>query len=377
MTHDSADDVADQGPVPTDAKPSKAVAMLPREPLRAVYIEMVYGEKGPHTTSDDKVTLLAKGTGFFYRVDGQVYLVTARHNLSGKHWETNQFLHTTYSVAPTHVVVAFRAAPPKGGYPLDQPVNSHHYLLRLIDEAWQPIWREHPRYGRSVDVAALPFNLPDDQDLIVEAWDVDTTSTQQPSSKIWSGQDISIIGYPYGIRGSFDLPLWVRGAIASEPALMYEYRGREYPLFLVDSRTRTGQSGSAVVSVRQPFSVTPTPDGTQMQYSVSPQCRLLGVYTGRISDDHAINQRSAFGADPLPLPDPPAEPTLPAGEQIDAELERRLKEIARRSKPSSDLGFVWRIEEVAEICRGEVAGESGPADVDPGEVLRARRNLNG
>jgi hypothetical protein len=34
---------------------------------------------------------------------------------------------------------------------------------------------------------------------------------------------------------------------------------------------------------------------------------------------------------------------------------------------SSDLGFVWRIEEATEICQQGVPGDTGPKDVDPGD----------
>ena len=305
-----------------DGTPQISV-LIPDESFRSVYIEMMFCPKGRDATANDTMTLLAKGSGFFYRVDGQIFLITARHNFSGKHWETNDYLHKRYPVAPTHVCVGFRSTPPPEGYKPDEPVPIMLYLLQLLDAAWTPVWREHSRYGRGVDVAALAFRIPEPADFIVMPWDAETASSRNPASKIWVTQDVSVVGYPYGERSGFDLPLWIRGAIASEPALFYPYRGQEYPLFLVDARTRTGQSGSPVVSVQQPFTLTPTDDG-KFTYSVAPRWRLLGVYTGRVPDDSAPG--SDFG---------------------------------------SDLGFVWRIEEVTEICRNGVPGESGPSKQTP------------
>jgi hypothetical protein len=84
--------------------------MLPRESLRPVYIEMMYSPDGPNATEVSDIFLLAKGTGFFYNVDGQYHLVTARHNFSGKHWETNEFLHTKYAAA--QLTLLWGSAPP-------------------------------------------------------------------------------------------------------------------------------------------------------------------------------------------------------------------------------------------------------------------------
>jgi hypothetical protein len=220
------------------------LSMLPRESLRPVYIEMMYSPDGPNATEVSDIFLLAKGTGFFYNVDGQYHLVTARHNFSGKHWETNEFLHTKYAAAPTHVAVGFRASRPTAVYQTGFQVPVQQYLLKLVDDGWNPIWREHPRFGGSVDIAALAFHVPTDQgEVIVDAWD-EVPLAQDPVSRLWVSQDVSVVGYPYGLRGSFDLPLWTGGTIASEPALLHHYRGKEYPLFLIDSRSRSGQSGS-------------------------------------------------------------------------------------------------------------------------------------
>jgi hypothetical protein len=80
---------------------------IPNESFRAVFIEMVFrGGEGLHMTAPE--TVLATGTGFFYRVDGVDYLITARHNFTGRHWQTNQLMYTAHAVDPTHVRVRVR-----------------------------------------------------------------------------------------------------------------------------------------------------------------------------------------------------------------------------------------------------------------------------
>ena len=55
------------------------------------------------------------------------------------------------------------------------------------------------------------------------------------------GSELQVIGYPYGqVGGPF--PIWSKGFIASEPDL--DIAG--LPVFLIDCRSRPGQSGSPV-----------------------------------------------------------------------------------------------------------------------------------
>jgi Trypsin-like peptidase domain len=290
----------------TDVDSRLPIGMFPPESLRAVYIEMVYSPDGRGASKDSDLFVLAKGTGFFYRVDGQIYLVTARHNFSGKHWETGEYLRSTYRVAPTHVAVGFRATEPTQVYTTGFQVAVRQYLINIIDEAWQPIWREHPRFGRSIDIAAIPFHVPTDQgEVPVDAWD-EAAPASDPASKLWASQQIAVVGYPYGLRGSFDLPLWSNGVIASEPALLHIYRDKEYPLFLIDARGRTGNSRSPVLAVRQPLSLTQ--ENGKWEVAVGPRFQLVGVYTGRVPDDYGAREGSAFNfASP---PEGPADPII-------------------------------------------------------------------
>ena len=116
-----------------------------------------------------------------------------------------------------------------------------------------------------------------------------------------------------GLRsvGSNNLPIWVRGTVASEPALLYVIDDQPLPLFLVDARTRKGQSGAPVIIYRRPLTVLGTPTG-HLQITKGTQSKLLGVYSGRVNAE-------------------------------------------------SDLGFVWRIGEVDLICRKGVQGTRDPA----------------
>ena len=87
---------------------------------------------------------------------------------------------------------------------------------------------------------------------------------------------MSVIGFPFGKSSGDGLPIWATGYMASEPNLDYEGK----PVVLIDCRTRTGQSGSPVVSFRS--------DGVighnQFQGTwTAPSSDFLGLYCSRIN----------------------------------------------------------------------------------------------
>ena len=99
---------------------------------------------------------LAIGTGFFYRFMDSTHLVTTWHNVTGRHADTNQPLHSHGGV-PDRVVI---------GVPRNE---THHNMpcirwdwrvLRLYDddEMQRPAWYEHPTVQQRIDVVTLPVS---------------------------------------------------------------------------------------------------------------------------------------------------------------------------------------------------------------------------
>lgn len=91
--------------------------------------------------------------------------------------------------------------------------------------------------------------------------------------------DVSIVGYPLGITGGEGLPVWSRGTIATE--LDFDHDG--LPMFLIDSRTRPGQSGAPVMWYSS-HGMIPVEGGWQLNDGTAPPLTLLGIYSGRIND---------------------------------------------------------------------------------------------
>lgn len=84
------------------------------------------------------------------------------------------------------------------------------------------------------------------------------------------------------MAGGGALPVWVQGAIATEPTVDWD----GLPRFLIDSRTRQGQSGSPVVLYRE-AGITTDEDGKHFIVP-GPHERFIGVYSGRVSPDSDI-----------------------------------------------------------------------------------------
>lgn len=141
------------------------------------------------------------------------------------------------------------------------------------------MWWEHPLLGSAADVVLLPIQETDFRLWPHDLGDTLPTQPRGPGPWIDLGEDVAVIGYPFGLRsGGGQYPVWIRGTIATDPFNDYD----NMPRFLIDSRTRKGQSGAPVIIRRGPGMVM-TDQGITMM-TVTPMIRLLGVYTGRVNE---------------------------------------------------------------------------------------------
>jgi hypothetical protein len=163
----------------------------------------------------------------------------------------------------------------------------------LYGKAGHPLWFAHPVQPQDVDVAVLPLTQTAGIDVYpYNPWSPGPDLAARPS------EPLSIIGFPFGVTGGGALGVWVRGFVATEPDI--DWQG--LPCFLIDSRTRQGQSGSPVI-VFAPGGMVPMAKGGTAMFG-GPVERFVGVYSGRINAE-------------------------------------------------SDLGFVWKARVVCEIIEAE------------------------
>jgi hypothetical protein len=231
--------------------------------------------------------LLSTATAFTVEHAGENFLITNWHVVAGRRPDTGQPLSNTAAV-PDQLTLLVNVAGRLGSW--------IEVTLPLYDSAGVPVWFEHPEHGRQVDVVAIPF-LADDG---LTLYSHDPWSTE-PDVAIGPSASVMIVGFPFGMTGGGALGIWVRGSVATEPDMNYG----DLPCFLVDSRTRPGQSGSPTIAYYG-SGMVPLADGGQAAFA-GPVERFFGVYSGRVNDH-------------------------------------------------SDLGFVWKSSAVREIIEGKCRG---------------------
>jgi hypothetical protein len=224
--------------------------------MQSLLIETFFNEKS-----------ISYGTAFtVLSSSGAPYIVTNRHNVTGRRQSDNQPLFDHGGI-PNKMSVWHTADAEKGIW--------WEIIYSLRDDDEKPLWHEHPTLGPKADVVALAAA----QDERIEYFPLNISTPQKPL-RILPAEPVCAIGFPFGLTAGHKFAVWVTGFIASEMEVDYE----ELPRFLIDSRTRPGQSGSPVLAVRRDFRAytdgTSSLDGTAVEF--------LGIYAGRIHPDSDI-----------------------------------------------------------------------------------------
>ena len=211
-------------------------------------------------------SVLGSATGFFVRdTERRPRLVTNRHVVTGRHWETDS-VDGYGGVAPSAIRVSVPMAARFGSWT--------QVLIELGDEKNQPRWREHPELGRAVDVVALP--MPETEHIDIIEWPLGAGVARLDLT-----DTLYVIGFPVGfdpVKAVGVFGIWTRASIAWQPRL--DWRG--LPCFLVDCRSRSGQSGSPAVFYANRLVSFMGIDGNMR---TGPAWSLAGIYSGRIHKD--------------------------------------------------------------------------------------------
>lgn len=207
---------------------------------------------------------IALGTSFVVEVAGTPYLITNRHNVTGR--DSNNQPLKQFSRMPDALRIYHNRKGQLGSWvAVDEP---------LYSGPGQPRWLEHPTHGRNVDVVALQLTRTDD----VALYPHDPGAIRRTNAATPVTTDLNIVGFPFGLTGGGMLGVWSRGTIATEPEIDFN----NLPLMLIDSRTRQGQSGSPVIYRASGSMVTKDGGSTMFAGTVS---FLVGVYSGRVSEE--------------------------------------------------------------------------------------------
>lgn len=235
-------------------------------------------------------TILSKATGFFVEENNEIFLITNRHIVTGKDNFTGEILDAN-AARPNYLLVEFPYIVKRKNNndkfwsnPFKIPLYKNN---NVIDD--EKLWMEHPRLGEKIDVVAINVTEICNNSINALKTIGNCSYADIPRYKnIYSShnhvpyitQQIYVVGYPFGYSTTFIryLPIWSVGIIASEyeedlyvPIDLIE-KGEAYqaPSFLIDCKTRSGQSGSPVIS----YKICKGKEETT----------LLGVYSGRVNE---------------------------------------------------------------------------------------------
>lgn len=204
---------------------------------------------------------IGRGTAFVAVAEvGDAFLLTNRHIVTGRHQDTGALLSETTGAEPDSLLVWHNASTELGHF---VPVKVPLY------KGDSPLWIEHPELGADADFVAL--RVPARPDIKVYPYRANALAhmTIEPA------QTVSVVGFPFGERTGPSFAVWSTGFVASEPEI--DHGGR--PVFLIDCRSRSGQSGSPVILHHGYRNAVAEAKEAEIM------SELLGIYSGRINKE--------------------------------------------------------------------------------------------
>lgn len=210
---------------------------------------------------------LSTGTAFVVQTAKGPHLVTNRHNVTGRHQETNEPLSRTGGT-PNEIVVVQNRKDFLGQWVLKK---------ELLYSGERPRWHEHPVLGVQADFVALP--LLDLSEVQLYPYD---PINPGPEIFVGAADIVSVIGFPFGMTAGGAFAIWATGFLASEPDVDFN----DLPIQLIDCRSRQGQSGSPVIAYRSGGMVGMA-NGGAAAFS-GPVSKFIGIYSGRINAESDI-----------------------------------------------------------------------------------------
>ncbi|MGL4311010.1 MAG: trypsin-like peptidase domain-containing protein, partial [Paracoccaceae bacterium] len=211
---------------------------------------------------------ISTGTGFFLEHNGSVYLISNLHNFTGRDIFTGKHLSNTLAEPDEIHYLVFENGDP------NRPKMDH---VRIRTSDGEPMWISHPSGNAIIDIAAIQIDVPPADALPIN---------KIPQEKIYPNvtSQVFILGYPAGVQNHIT-PIWKSGNVATEIDLPFN----GLPVFLVDSSTTSGMSGSPVIFRSQQLT-----NSDFIVKSSQPFQRFVGVYSGRIPPINNVDTQLGF-----------------------------------------------------------------------------------
>jgi len=214
--------------------------------------------------------ILGTATGFIVQNNGQNFLITNWHVVSGRNTDTGECLSSAGDI-PNAIVIVHHLKDKLGNWVLVKyPLYNNE----------KPNWILHPKHTEEnrIDVIALPIGNTL-AEIAIYPLDLSLADTDMLASPALS---VSIIGFPFGMASDGAFPIWKTGHIASDPDLNY----KGLPVFLIDATTRSGMSGAPVILKTNTY----IPKSGGFVVRTGYLTLFLGVYSGRIRKDIEIGR---------------------------------------------------------------------------------------
>lgn len=246
---------------------------------------------------------LAIGSGVLYERAGGTYIITAWHNVTGRHTESLKCLSKTLAT-PDNAIVTFACRLSSHGSKVGYIRRSITFLLERDGKATYYV---HPQGWPRVDVVAIPLDL--DREYVSEyrdasgreqyccsplvqrssngSVDSDIEHIQDAelsasgfgidfSTHLYASDDVFILGYPKGITDYTVQPIWKRASVATSPHLGWNRQSQ----FLIDCASTEGMSGAPAIFYNRKGSIQVA---NTSYFTAGPAAVLHGIYVGRLN----------------------------------------------------------------------------------------------
>lgn len=208
---------------------------------------------------------LSNATCFFTRYNGNLFLITNWHVVSGKDADTKKLLDK-YGAIPNSLKVYLPEEKDGQGLTFE---NNRFMTVSLYDEEGEKIWYELKKNERMIDVVAIPV-LDEIKEYYLPIEDAEEICNEHTMVEIAS--EIYIIGFPFGRIGGV-IPIWKKASVASEPMVDID----DMPFYYADTATRAGMSGSPVVLFEKRGVFIRSGEKESRHWT-----KFVGIYSGRI-----------------------------------------------------------------------------------------------
>jgi len=207
-----------------------------------------------YLSHDDE--FLCEGTGFFYKSDNQLYLVSNWHVLSNLSFQTRKKLNKNDKI-PNSVLLQARESKGDQSSPVDVTIP--------LDN-----WLELPG---QCDIGCVP----------VEGNFRPLNQTSFEAMELQVSDELFVLGYPGGWNATVaNSPFWRKASCASDPGI--GIRISDWPpnldAFYIDSSADSGMSGAPVLLLRYEMRIN-----EKGQYTFSRRRDFVGVFSATINKE--------------------------------------------------------------------------------------------